>query len=120
LLRVSERDLKMRRVNEKIVLFILAALALGNLIFLIKSSSSGPIVGFAVATGAALHWWIRRNPQFTMIIALVWMGLHIYELVKLGFGSYPVLFLLNLLLPVPLFYCSLKILLFSRKDTNPR
>lgn len=106
----------MRRINEKIILSILAALALGNLIFLIKSSSSGPIVGFAVATGAALHWWIRRNPQFIMVIALVWMGLHLYELVKLGFGSYPVLFSLNLLLPIPLFYCSFRILLFSRKE----
>jgi len=110
----------MRRVNEKIILFILAALALGNLIFLIKSSSSGPIVGFALATGAVVHWCIRRNSQFIMVIALVWMGLHLYELMKLGFGSYPVLLSLNLLLPIPLFYCSLKILLFSRKDTNPR
>jgi len=96
----------MRRVNEKIILFILATLALGNLIFLIKSSSSGPIVGFAVTTGAVVHWWIRRNPQFIIVIALVWMGLHLYELAKLGFGFYPVLFSLNLLLPIPLFYCS--------------
>jgi len=110
----------MTRVNEKIILLILAALALGNLIFFIKSLSSGPIVGFTVATGAALHWWIRRKPHFIMIIALMWMALHLYELMKLGFGSYPVLFSLNLLLPIPLFYCSLKILLFSRKDTNPK
>lgn len=110
----------MTRVNEKIIFLILAALALGNLIFLIKSLSSGPVVGFAVATGAVVHWWIRRNSQFIMVIALVWIGLHLYELAKLGLGSYPVLFLLNLLLPIPLFCCSLKTFLWLRKNTNPK
>ena len=110
----------MRRINEKIILFILAALALGNLIFFIKSLSSGPIVGFAVATGAVVHWWIRRNSQFIMVIALVWMGLHLYELAKLGLGSYPVLFLLNLLLPIPLFYYGLKTFLLLRKKANSK
>jgi hypothetical protein len=43
-----------------------------------------------------------------MIMAIVWILIHIYELIKLGISSYPVIISLNLLLPIMLFYCSLK------------
>jgi hypothetical protein len=98
----------MRSLNEKIVLVVLLLLALINLIFLIVSPYSGPIVGFIVAVAVAIHWWRKRDSLLIIIIAIMWILIHIYELVVKGPGSQPLLFYLNLFLPFLLFYCSLK------------
>lgn len=98
----------MRNINEKIVLVVLLLLALINLIFLIVSTHSGPIVGFFVAAVVAIHWWRKRDSMLIIIIAIIWIFIHIYELVVMGAGSQPVLFYLNLLLPTLLLYCGLK------------
>ena len=98
----------MRSINEKIVLVVLLLLALINLIFLIVSSHSGPIVGCIVAAAVAIHWWRKRDSMLIIIIAIIWIFIHIYELVVMGAGSQPLLFYLNLCLPVLLLYCGLK------------
>ena len=108
----------MRSINEKIVLSILILLALSNLIFFLVSSYSGPIVGLAITTGAGIHWWIKRNSNFIITIAIIWILLHIYELITLGTSSYPVLFYLNLLLPIPLIYFGLKTYLLMKKEAK--
>jgi len=106
----------MQNVNEKIILFILVLLALSNLLFFIISSYSGPIIGFITAIVIAIHWWKRRDSRLIMIMAIVWILIHIYELIMLGISSYPVIISLNLLIPILLFYCSLKIYLQMKKE----
>jgi hypothetical protein len=106
----------MQSINEKIILFVLILLALSNLIFFIVSSYSGPIIGFITAIVIAIHWWQKRNSRLIMIMAIVWILIHIYELIELGISSYPVIISLNLLLPILLFYCSLKAYLQMKKE----
>jgi hypothetical protein len=98
----------MQSVNEKIALAVLVLLALSNLVFFVVSSYSGPIVGIIVATATAFHWWRKRNSMLIVVVAIIWIFLHIYELVAMGAGSQPVLFYLNLLLPTLLLFCGLK------------
>ena len=106
----------MQGVNEKIILFVLVLLALNNLIFSIISSYSGPIIGFITAVVIAIRWWQKRDSRLIMIMAIVWILIHIYELVMLGISSYPIIISLNLLLPIPLFYCGLKVYLQMKKE----
>lgn len=98
----------MRSIYEKIALAVLMLLALSNLIFLILTLQSGPIIGFIAATAVAIHWWKRRDSMILIIMAIIWILFHIYELVMMGTSSLPVLFYLNLLLPFLLLYCGLK------------
>ena len=98
----------MRNINEKITLAVLMLLALSNLVFFIVSSHLGPIVGFIVATAAAIHWWRKRDNMLIIVIAIIWIFFHIYELVVMGASSLPVLFYLNLLLPILLLYFGLR------------
>ena len=98
----------MLSINEKITLAVLMLLALSNLIFFIVSSHSGPIVGFIVATAAAIHWWRKRDSMLIIVIAIIWIFFHIYELVVMEASSQPVLFHLNLLLPILLLYFGLR------------
>lgn len=106
----------MQNVNEKIILSILVLLALINLLFFIISSYFGPIIGFITAIVMAIHWWQKRDSRLIMIMTIVWILIHIYELNKLGISSYPIIISLNLLLPILMFYCSLKIYLQMKKE----
>jgi len=106
----------MQSVNEKIILFALVLLALSNLMFFIISTYSGPIIGFITAIVMAIHWWQKRDSRLIMIMAIVWILIHIYELIELGISSYPVIISLNLLLPILLFYCSLKVYLQRKRE----
>jgi Flp pilus assembly protein protease CpaA len=65
-------------------------------------------VGFIVAAAVAIHWWRKRDSLLIIIIAIIWIFIHIYELVVMGAGSHPLLFYLNLFLPFLLLYCGLK------------
>jgi hypothetical protein len=98
----------MHSINEKIVLAVLILLALSNLIFFIVSSHSGPIVGFVAAAAASIHWWRKRDSIFIIVIAIIWIFFHVYELIAVGASSQPVLFYLNLLLPILLLYFGLR------------
>ena len=98
----------MKSVNEKIILFVLVLLVLNNSIFFIISLYSGPIIGFITAIIMAIHWWKKRDSRLIMIMAIIWILIHIFELFKLRINFYPVNIFLNLLLPILLFYFSLK------------
>ena len=106
----------MQSVNEKIILFALVLLALNNLIFSIISSYSGPIIGFITDIVIAILWWQKRDNRLIMIMAIIWILIHIYELIMLGISPYPVNISLNLLLPILLFYCGLKACLKIKKE----
>jgi len=106
----------MQSVNEKIILFVLMLLVLNNSIFFIITLYSGPIIGFITAIVMAIHWWQKKDSRLIMIMAIVWILIHIYELIKLGISSYPINISLNLLLPILLFYCSLKAYLQVKKE----
>jgi hypothetical protein len=101
-------ELKMRNISEIIILIILIILALCNLLFFIVSPYSGPIVGFIMAIAFAIHWWVKRNSTVIIAVAIIWFIVHIYELLTFGRTSFSVLIYLNLLLPIPLLYFSLK------------
>jgi hypothetical protein len=105
----------MRRLGGRIILVILALLGLVNLIFFVLSSYSGPVIGLIMAAGAAIHWWRKRDVTFILVIALIWLFLHIFELIVLGRSSYPVFLHLNVLLSIPLLYCSIKIYFSMKK-----
>lgn len=98
----------MQNRYEKMVLAVLVLLALINLVFFIVTSYSGPIWGFVVTAVVSILWWKKRNAKLIMIVAIVWMLIHIIEFIVLGPSAFPILFYLNLLLPIPLFYYSLK------------
>lgn len=98
----------MQSANEKTILTLLILMALSNVVFFVVGSYSGPIVGFVVATATAFHWWRKKDSMLIIVMAIVWIFLHIYELVAMGVGSHPVLFYLNVLLPALLFFCGLK------------
>jgi len=98
----------MRSTTAKIALVVLVLLALSNLIFFILSSHSGPIVGFIVAAVVAIHWWSKKDSILIMVMAIIWIFVHIYELVMIGASSVPVFFYLNLRLPALLLYCGFK------------
>ncbi len=99
----------MHSINEKIVMAVLILLALSNLIFFIVSLYSGPIVGFIVAAATSIHWWRKRDSILIIVIAIIWIFFHIYELVVMEASSQPVLFYLNLLLPILLLYFGLRV-----------
>ena len=105
----------MQSVNEKTILFVLVLLVLNNSIFFIIRLYSGPIIGSITAIVMAIHWWQKKDSRLIMIMAIVWILIHIYELIKIGISSYPINISLNLLLPILLFYCSLKAYLQVKK-----
>ena len=106
----------MRSLHEKIIPVILVLLAINNLIFFIVSSYSGPIIGFVIGIGIAIHWWIKRYSPVIIGTAIVWIVFHIYEYITLGPGSNPVFFYLNLLLPIPLLFYSSEAYITTKKE----
>jgi hypothetical protein len=98
----------MQSTNEKTALAVLILLALSNLIFFLLSSHSGPLVGFIVAAVVALHWWRKKDSLFLIVMSLIWIFIHLYELVVTGVSSLPVLFYMNVLLPSLLLYCGFR------------
>ncbi len=104
-----------RRLCRKIILITLVLLSLVNLIFFILSSYSGPVIGMIMASGAAIHWWKKKEPLFILIIGSIWLLLHIFEILVLGGSSYPVLLYLNMSLSIPLLYCGIKMYFYMKK-----
>jgi hypothetical protein len=84
----------------------------------VRLVSESDIAGFASYRECShlYNWWQKRDSRLIMIMAIVWILIHIYELIKLGISSYPVIISLNLSLPILLFYCSLKIYLQMKKE----
>jgi len=67
-----------------------------------------------MAAGFVIHWWRKRDAIFILVIASIWLSLHIFEIIVLGKSSYPIFPYLNVILSIPLLYCSLR-LHFSMK-----
>jgi hypothetical protein len=68
-----------------------------------------------MAAGFAIHWWRKRDAIFILVIASIWLSLHIFEMIVLGKSSYLVFLYLNIFLSIPLLYCSLKIYFSMKK-----
>ncbi len=98
----------MRDLNEKIIFAMLLLLAIVNLIFFMVSQYSGPVIGFVFAIIPLIQWCRKKDNIFVIIIASIWILLHIYELIVYVECSYPVFLYLNLLLPIPLLCCGIK------------
>lgn len=104
----------MHKIHVKIILVTLVLLAIINIGFYILSSYTGTLIGIIFAIIITIHWWIKRNSIVIIITSTIWFAIHIYELFTLGLSSYPVLFFLNLILPIPLFYFGLREYLSSK------
>ena len=108
----------MRDLNKTIVLAFLLLLALINLIFFMVSQYSGPIIGFLFAIIASIQWWRKKNSSFIIVLAFIWIFLHIFELIIYIECSYPIFLYLNLLFPIPLLYCGIKEYILRKRGIN--
>jgi len=68
-----------------------------------------------MAAGFAIHWWRKKDALFVIVIALIWLSLHIFEIIVLGKSSYPVFPYLNVFMSIPLLYCSLRVYFSMKK-----
>ena len=108
----------MQTLNEKIVFALLILLALSNLVFFIISSYSGPIIGVVIAGAAAIHWWKKRDRMLIIVISVIWVSIHIYELVTMGVSSHPFLFYMNLFLPFFLLWFGLRCYFIMKRKSQ--
>jgi len=97
----------MKNIDENLVFVILISLAIINATYFILSLFSGPLIGLIAAIFFTIHWWKRRDFKFILIIAIVWILIHIVELILIREIPYPILFYLNIVLPILLIFCSL-------------
>jgi len=108
----------MRSLNEIIILTFLLLLALLNLIFFMVSQYSGPIIGFLFAIIASIQYWRKKDSIFILVIAFIWVFLHIFELIIYIECSYPIFLYLNVLFPIPLLYCGINEYILRKRERN--
>ena len=83
---------------------LLAALVVTNLAFLILLRTGGPLIGLAFyLVLLALTFCPRqRDHRSAMVGGLVGLAVHVVEAATMGWSVYPVLMVLNLVLPAAL------------------
>jgi hypothetical protein len=87
-----------------VILGLLAALVATNIAFLILLRTGGPLIGLAFyLVLLALTFRPRqRDHRSVMVGGLVGLAVHVVEAATLGWSVYPVLMVLNLVLPAGL------------------
>jgi membrane-bound metal-dependent hydrolase YbcI (DUF457 family) len=87
-----------------VILGLLAALVVTNLAFLILLRTGGPLIGLAFyLVLLALTFRARqRDHRSVMVGGLVGLAVHVVEAATMGWSVYPVLMVLNLVLPTGL------------------
>jgi Na+(H+)/acetate symporter ActP len=87
-----------------VVLGLLATLVTTNVIFTILQHTGGPLIGAAFyAVLLTLAWrGQQRNHRAMIVGGLVGLAVHVVEVVTMGWSAYPVLMVLNLILPAGL------------------
>jgi hypothetical protein len=87
-----------------VILGLLAALVVTNLAFLILLRTGGPLIGLAfylVLLALTFHPR-QRDHRLLMVGGLVGLAVHVVEAATMGWSVYPVLMVLNLVLPAGL------------------
>jgi hypothetical protein len=87
-----------------IILGLLAALVATNAAFLVLLRTGGPLVGLAFYAALLVLAWRRRQRanREAMVGGLVGLTVHMAEVIAVGWSAYPVLMVLNLVLPAAL------------------
>jgi hypothetical protein len=90
-----------RSPPDWVILSLLAALVVTNLAFLILVRTGGPFIGLAfyLVLLALTMRPRQRDHRSVMAGGLVGLAVHVVEVAALGWSVYPVLMVLNLVLP---------------------
>ncbi len=89
---------------DRVMLGLLAALVVTNIMFLVLLRTGGPLIGLAfylVLLAHALRCG-QRDHRSVMVGGLVGLAVHLVEAATTGWSVYPVLMVLNLVLPAGL------------------
>lgn len=83
------------------VLCILGALVATNVTFLILVRTGGPLIGLVFYLALLIVVWRKRQPDYRPVVVggLVGLVVHIVEVTLVGWATYPLLMVLNLILP---------------------
>ena len=99
-----------RSLNEKMTIGILVALVITNAVWLATSEYSSPLFALIIYAVIAFLCWRRSHFQAGIIVGIIGLGVHIYELLSQGIielrGFELGLFFINLTFPIPLIYFS--------------
>jgi hypothetical protein len=93
-----------RSPQDWVILGLLVALVATNVTFLILLRTGGPLIGLAFYL-VLLALTVRagkRDHRSAMVGGLVGLAVHVVEVVTMGWSAYPVLLVLNLVLPAGL------------------
>ena len=109
-------------MNKKVALSILIALVVANAAWVAASQHSAPLIALIFYAIVAFLCWQRNHFQAGIIAGIVGLGIHAYELIFLGvaeLGAFDLLlFLMNLVFPIPLIYFSYKAYRESERMTR--
>lgn len=89
---------------DRVILALLAVLVVTNMTFLILQRTGGPLIGLAFYLVLLVHTVRQRQRDHRPVLVggLVGLAVHIAEAATLGWSVYPVLMVLNLVLPAGL------------------
>ena len=93
-----------RSLPDWVVLGLLAALVATNVVLLILLRTGGPLIGLAFYLVLLVLSFRakQRNHRSVMVGGLVALAVHVVEAATMGWSVYPVLIVLNLVLPAVL------------------
>ena len=93
-----------RTLLAKTILVLLGALVATNAAFLFLVRSSGPFIGLMFYLAMLVVTWRKRQPDYRPVVVGGFLGLviHIVEVILVGWTIYPLLMILNLILPAVL------------------
>jgi hypothetical protein len=89
---------------DRVMLGLLAALVVTNITFLILLRTGGPLIGLAFYLVLLAHTLRsgQRDHRSLMVGGLVGLTVHLLEAATMGWSVYPMLMVLNLVLPAGL------------------
>ena len=93
-----------RSVPDRVIPGLLAALVVANIALLILLETGGPLIGlvfYLVLLSLSLRAR-QRYHRLLMVGGLVGLGVHLVEVLTIGWSDYPGLMALNLALPAAL------------------
>ena len=99
--------------NQKMVIGILTILAVTNAGWVIICKSYGPLIALMFYVFAIFLFWQKNDIFSGIIIGMIGLAVHIYELIFQGIidleGLEMIFFFINLIFPIPLVYFSYKV-----------
>ncbi|GEM_PF-1969008 len=103
---------------ERTIIVVLSLLALTNALFILLSSYTGPIWGVVGAIVLIVHWKVKKRPVVIMYAAVFWIVLHLIECILLDTDAHSIFMILNIVLPLPLFYGGFRLHRISKQHVK--